>query len=143
MPEFDRATPRSCGDSGNRSLTMLIVDDDAHAREVARRVAGMIPAVAIEGEADCGEHALEWLERGPADIVLMDWSMPGIDGVETTSRVVERHPAARVIGWTSSADRLLHARFRNAGAVDVLLKSDLIGLRHVLHRLAAQPSLAR
>jgi DNA-binding NarL/FixJ family response regulator len=121
---------------------MLIVDDDVVAREIARRVAGGVPAVAVQGEAESGERALEWLERRRADVVLMDWSMPGIDGVETTTRAIARRPGMRVVGWTSVADPVLHAGFRAAGAVEVLLKSDLVGLRRFLRRLAGEAGVA-
>jgi DNA-binding NarL/FixJ family response regulator len=121
---------------------MLIVDDDLLARAVARRVAGALPAVAVQGEADSGERALEWLEQRGADVVLMDWSMPGIDGVEATSRAIARRPGVRVVGWTSVADPVLHAGFRAAGAAEVLLKSDLAGLRRFLRRLAGEAGVA-
>jgi two-component system, NarL family, invasion response regulator UvrY len=120
-------------------VRLFIVDDEAMARRLARRVSSAIDAVDIEGEAECGEDALERFgERGP-DVVLMDWSMPGIDGVEATARVLEHHPHARVVGWTSSGDPRLHAAFRKAGAVAVLLKSDVAGLRRFLRRLSESP----
>jgi DNA-binding NarL/FixJ family response regulator len=117
---------------------MLIVDDDRVARALARRVAGEIPAVAVQGEADSGERALEWLDQRTPDVVLMDWSMPGIDGVEATTRARAQCPGLRVVGWTSVADPVLHAGFRAAGAVEVLIKSDLVGLRRFLWRLARE-----
>jgi DNA-binding NarL/FixJ family response regulator len=142
MPERDRKTDRPPERPGARALTVLIVDDDLVAREVARRVAAAIPAVAVQGEAESGERALEWLDKRMADVVLMDWSMPGIDGVEATTRAIARCPGVRVVGWTSVADPVLHAGFRAAGAVEVLLKSDLVGLRRFLGRLAGESGAA-
>jgi CheY-like chemotaxis protein len=138
MPERDRTSEGWASRPVDRVLGVLIVDDDLVARELARRVATEIPAVTVHGEADSGERALEWLRRRTPDVVLMDWSMPGIDGVEATTRATAQCPGLRVVGWTSVADPVLQAGFRAAGAVEVLIKSDLVGLRRFLSRLARE-----
>ena len=138
MPERESTSDGCSSRPVDRALGILIVDDDLAARELARRVAGEIPAVAVQGEADSGERALEWLHQRTPDVVLMDWSMPGIDGVEATTRATAQCPGLRVVGWTSVADPVLQAGFRAAGAVEVLIKSDLVGLRRFLWRLARE-----
>jgi PAS domain S-box-containing protein len=74
-----------------RGMRVLVVDDNATSRLILR---DMLTAFSFRVEtADCGENALEILKNSdlehPFQLVLMDWKMPGMDGLETYQRIRE------------------------------------------------------
>lgn len=74
------------------------------------------------GSAGSGEQALDMAEQTSPDVVLMDLSMPGMDGVETTKRLRTAAPATRVVVLTSFSERERILAALHAGAVGYLLK---------------------
>ncbi|MEW9533223.1 response regulator [Microbispora sp. NPDC049125] len=81
-----------------------------------------LPEVEVVGVAGSGEVALDLIERHTPDVVLMDLHLPGISGVEATSRIKARHPGVAVLALTMlSDDDTILAAIR-AGARGYLLK---------------------
>ena len=76
----------------------------------------------IVGEAGDGEEAVRLAETHRPDVVLMDISMPVLDGVEATRRLRERVPATQVVVLTMHADADVVRRAIAAGAVGYLTK---------------------
>jgi DNA-binding NarL/FixJ family response regulator len=102
--------------------SIVLVDDQELLRMGFRMVLDAQPDLELVGEAGDGEEALEVVERLQPDVVLMDVRMPGIDGVETTRRLVERGGRSRVIILTTfDLDEYAYAALR-AGASGFLLK---------------------
>ena len=100
---------------------VLLVDDHRLVREGLRRTleeAGF----EVVGEADNGAEALELAERLRPHVVLMDVSMPVMDGITATRRMRTRAPDARVVVLTMHADTDLVDKARAAGAAGYLLK---------------------
>ena len=107
----------------NHRHHVLIVDDSPTARALlTSRLKRYNFRVSV---ADCGAKALEVLKNN-ADIGLMvtDYNMPDIDGFELTRRIrsVRGSHELRIIGVSSSSDRLLSARFLKAGGNDFMLR---------------------
>ncbi|WP_333650707.1 response regulator transcription factor [Lacrimispora sp.] len=75
---------------------IMIVDDSIVTRsEIEQLLTGT--DFDVIGQYRSGEEALEAYEREKPDIVTMDIIMPGIDGIETSRRLLERYPDARII----------------------------------------------
>jgi DNA-binding NarL/FixJ family response regulator len=107
-------------------IRLLIVDDQRLMREGLRTLLELEQGFEVAGEAGDGQAALAAYAELAPDVVLMDIRMPGLDGVETTRRLRERWPAARVIILTTFSDDAYVFEGLRAGALGYLLK-DLSG----------------
>jgi two-component system response regulator DegU len=107
---------------------VLLVDDHAPFREGAAAVLRLEGGVDVVGEASDGAEALEFLERHPVDVVLMDIDMPRLDGLEATGQITERYPETQVVILSgANAPELMDAA-KDAGAKACLCKSELADL---------------
>lgn len=94
--------PFSSTEPTSKPIRLLLVDDHAVLRAGLANVLNFDAGLAVVAEADDGEAAIiAWREHHP-DLMLLDLSMPGIDGIETLQRLRREFPAARVLMLTSS-----------------------------------------
>ena len=80
-----------------RQLSVLVVDDHQLMLEAVRTALADEPGIEVLGEVRSGEDAIAFLERRPADIVLLDLRMPGMDGLACLTAIKARHPQTKVI----------------------------------------------
>ena len=104
-------------------IRVLIADDHPIVRQGLVNLLEVQPGIRVLGAAESGEQALTMAQTDPPDVVLMDLMMPGIDGVETTRRMLELCPQARVIVLTSHHEDAMVFPAISAGALSYLLKS--------------------
>ena len=102
--------------------TALLVDDHPLVRAGLTTLISTTDDLEVIGEAAGGEQAVAMAGDHEPDVVLMDLSMPGMDGIEATRRILEGHPQVRVVVLTSFADQDRVADALAAGAVGYLLK---------------------
>ncbi len=105
-----------------RLINVLIVDDHALVRMGIRRLLDDLPDIAVVGEAENGERALEFIRSHKPDVVLLDMKMPGIDGWEVTRRLQKSHPEVKVIAVTALSTESLPSRILQLGAMGYLTK---------------------
>lgn len=103
-------------------IRVLLVDDHPLVRTGLRTLLESADDMTVVAEAADGLQALSVLEESDPDVVLMDLSMPGIDGVATTKRVLAIRPQVQVVVVTSSAERSRVRAALDAGAVGYVLK---------------------
>lgn len=103
------------------STRVLLADDHRLVREGLRRTLGDA-GIEVVGEAEDGERALELTIELRPDVVLMDITMPAMDGVTVTRRLRTRAPGTRVVMLTMHDDEGLLQQALAAGAVGYLLK---------------------
>lgn len=104
-------------------MTTILLVDDHHL--VRAGLAGLLDSAGdlqVVGQAVDGRQALELATELNPDVVLMDLSMPVLDGVEATRRLLAANPAAKVVVLTSFSDQPRVADALAAGAVGYLLK---------------------
>jgi DNA-binding NarL/FixJ family response regulator len=103
-------------------IRVLIADDHELVRRGLAQLFGGVDDIDVVGEAADGADAAEQAVAHQPDLVLMDLSMPGVDGVEGTRRIRAARPGLPVVILTSFSerDRILDAI--DAGAVGYLLK---------------------
>ena len=78
-------------------VRVLLADDNARFRSILKRLLERDPDIAVVAEADDGRHAVELVDEVDPDVVVMDVSMPRLDGLEATTRVKHRHPEVAVL----------------------------------------------
>lgn len=103
------------------TVRLLLADDHTMVRQSMRR-SMEAEGFTIVGEAGDGEEAVRLAETHKPDVVLMDVSMPVLDGVEATRRVRARSPGTQVVVLTMHADPDVVRQAVAAGAVGYLTK---------------------
>jgi DNA-binding NarL/FixJ family response regulator len=81
-------------------IRVLLVDDHAGMRDALRTFINSEPDLTVVAEAASGQTALDKFRRAAPDVVLMDGSMPGKNGIQVTHELRQLQPAARIIGLT-------------------------------------------
>ncbi len=104
-------------------MTILLADDHTMMREGLRAILEKPPAFDVVGEASNGREAVSLALRLAPKIVLMDLSMPDLNGVDATRQIVAATPNVRVIGLSVSADRRSVLAMFSAGARGYVLKN--------------------
>ena len=102
-------------------ITVLIVDDHAMIRSGLKQILDSEPDITVIGDAANGSTAIELARDLRPDVVLMDISMPGVDGISAT-RSITSTSDCQVVMLTSFADRDRIVEAFDAGAVGYLLK---------------------
>jgi DNA-binding NarL/FixJ family response regulator len=104
------------------TIRVLLVDDQALLRKGFRMILEEEPGIEVVGEAADGDEAVTLTDELRPDVVLMDVRMPGMDGIEATSRIVRNNSTAKVLILTTfDLDEYAFAGLR-AGASGFLLK---------------------
>jgi DNA-binding NarL/FixJ family response regulator len=113
-------------------MKFLIVDDDERIRRMIRTI--VADESAIICECSDGEQACACYAEYQPDWVLMDLTMPFVDGITATRRIMADYPAARVIIVTAHDSRAMREEARGAGAIGYVLKENLHDLREILNK---------
>jgi DNA-binding NarL/FixJ family response regulator len=103
-------------------MRVLIVDDHPVTRDGLKTAFGVSEEIDVVGEAGSGEEAVKAVEEHKPDIVFMDVRMPGMNGIQATRLIRERHPETRVILFTIDESRASLSEAIQAGVSGYLLK---------------------
>jgi DNA-binding NarL/FixJ family response regulator len=118
-------------------LRILIADDHEVVRSGLRSVLEARTEWSIVGEARDGKEAIKTANQLKPDVVIIDYSLPLINGIEATRQIKARHPQTEILMFTMHDDETLVAEALEAGARAYLLKTDARA-----HLLAAVEALA-
>jgi len=105
-------------------INVLVVEDSRVIRDYLVYVLGSDPEIRISDAVCSGEEALASLERHRPDVILMDIHLPGIDGFETTRRIMSADPIPIVICTSTARFDQMHTAMQalEAGALTVIKK---------------------
>ena len=130
-------------------IRILLVDDHAVVRAGLRMLLGADPELQIVGEAENGAQALRLTDELAPDVVLMDISMPDMNGIEATRKIKGQNPNVVVLALTMHEDDQYFFEMLAAGASGYVPKraapNDLLSAIHAVHNggVFLFPSVAR
>ena len=120
---------------GDQPLRVVVVDDNAS----LRKLVGVLLTEAgheVVAEAADGRGGVAAALAHAPDLVIMDWEMPVVDGVEATRELLAHAPAISVIAFSSANDPQVRDAFLAAGATAYVDKGDTAGLRSAVAHVA-------
>jgi DNA-binding NarL/FixJ family response regulator len=103
-------------------VRIVLVEDSEVFREALELLLGMRPDVEIVASVGDGGEAVAAALAHEPDVVLMDYRLPGLDGVQATAAVVEAVPGLAVVALTASANEREREALLDAGARACLTK---------------------
>ena len=104
---------------------LLIVDDHEIVRAGIRRLVENNPKLNIVGDLGSGEEAYHFLQKNTVDLIVMDISMPGKGGIESTNQIKKRFPKIKVLMLSMHDNSMIIDKAMKAGANGYILKNDL------------------
>jgi DNA-binding NarL/FixJ family response regulator len=107
------------------SIRILLAEDHTIVREGLRSLIEKEPDMEIVGEAEDGRTALELVRELSPDIVIMDITMPSLNGVEATRHITSEFHQVKVIALSIHSNRRFVTDMLGAGAVGYILKECL------------------
>jgi DNA-binding NarL/FixJ family response regulator len=105
-----------------RPVRILLVEDNEVFRDALELLLGMRSDVQIVAAVGDGAAAVSAAVEHRPDVVLMDYRLPGLDGIQATEQVLEAVPDVAVVALTASADAAEREALLEAGAVACLAK---------------------
>src|SRR5437763_15114594 len=123
-------------------IRVALVEDNDVFREALELLLGLRREMDVVGSYADGAYAARHVADARPDVVLMDYRLPGLDGVQTTRAVLNAYPETAVVCLTASANpREREARIE-AGAVDCLEKDEGLDAIEEAISHASRPALA-
>ena len=106
------------------SYCLVLADDYAPFRQVLKIILGEKPGIEVIGEAGDGLQLIGLLNRLSPDMVILETSMPRLDGIEATRWIKSSYPDIKVLVLTLHSERQFLYQALSAGAEGYLLKAD-------------------
>ena len=104
---------------------LLIVDDHEIVRAGIKRLFENTPNLNIVADLGSGEEAYQFLHKNNVDLIIMDVSMPGKGGIETTNQIKKRYPKIKILMLSMHDNAMIIEKAMKAGADGYILKNDL------------------
>ncbi|CAN5727498.1 hypothetical protein BH24ACT26_BH24ACT26_11910 [soil metagenome] len=95
-------------------IRVLVVDDTDHVRNMLVDML-QLDGFTVAGEAASGPEAIRTTEQDQPDVIVMDYKMPGMDGLTAAKTIRSRRPTQAIILYTAYLDSLLEKQAREAG----------------------------
>jgi len=108
-------------DPADDAIKVMIVDDTDHVRRMLRNMLEL-DGFLVVGEAGNGPDAIASIDKAGPDVVVIDYKMPEMDGLETAARIRTARPDQVMILYTAFVDAELESRAREVGVSVVLGK---------------------
>ena len=125
-------------------ISVLLVDDSSQFRHILRQFLSRIPWVSIAHEVESGEDAITCLQQNHYDLILMDISMKGMNGLTATHKIKKQKKAPIVVILSQHENNEYVTQANAVGADGFVVKSDLFSsLKPVLHNALTKAQTAK
>ena len=108
-------------------LRVLVADDHPIVRSGLRLVLERDRDLVVAGETADGSEAVEWMDRQPAEVAILDIAMPRLNGIDAAAQILRKHPSTAVILLSMHSDETYVLRALRAGARGYVLKESAEG----------------
>lgn len=105
------------------SVRVLLVDDHTMLREALRIMLDKEEGIEVVGELGDGKNILEAVAKISPDVIVMDVSMPTINGIEATRELIKMNPRTRVVALSAFGYKQFIMEMMDAGALAYVIKS--------------------
>ena len=120
------------------AIRVLVVDDTDHVRRMLTTMLA-VDGFEVVGGASDGQSAIDEVAKHDPDVVVIDYKMPAMDGLETARHIRSQRPQQHVILYTAFADPEVEAAAADIGVAVCLGKVEGLGaLEQEIRRLASQ-----
>jgi CheY-like chemotaxis protein len=107
----------------NDKIRILVADDHVVMREGLAGILRNQPDLEVVAQAENGIEAVQMADRTVPDVILMDITMPEMDGIAATKEISKKYPRTRIIGLSMHDDPSVEERMRDAGACAYIYKA--------------------
>jgi len=114
------------------SAKVVVIDDTPHVRAMLVEMLG-IDGFTVVGQGGSGAEAILVADQRDPDVIIIDYQMPGIDGLEASRRIRARRPDQSIILYTAYLDHELELRAAEAGVAACVGKVE--GLNQLERRI--------
>ncbi|MCG8685625.1 MAG: response regulator transcription factor [Desulfobacterales bacterium] len=110
--------------STEKKIRLLLVDDHKILRDGLKQAIALEKDMALVGEADNGREALVIAGETQPDVIIMDVSMPDLNGIEASRQIIKNHPDQKIIALSMHDDKRYVMGMFKAGVSGYLLKTN-------------------
>jgi DNA-binding NarL/FixJ family response regulator len=107
---------------------IILAEDHAMIRETIKKSIEEVPGLKIVGECCDGREVLKFLEHSVPDMLILDISMPHLQGIEATRMIKDRYPDLKILILTMHKSRMHVAAALEAGADGYIVKEDALSV---------------
>lgn len=122
----------------DKIISVIIIDDHPLVLNGFEFILKNTTEIVLKGTFTRAEDALEFLNKQPIDVVLVDINMPGMNGIDTTAVIKKDYPNTQIIAISNLNEGSIALRMLQTGALGYLLKNtsaeDLITSIHAVHK---------
>lgn len=108
-------------------IKVIVVDDHKLIREGIKSLVGKETNIEIVDEAETGEKAVRMAQELKPDVVLMDFNMPGINGIEASQQIMHENPGIKILLMSAALTRPIIKQTLKAGILGLMSKESVAG----------------
>lgn len=112
--------------SASNPIRVILIDDHRRIHQVISEILGFADDIKLVAQGSNGQEAIHLCDEYQPDLVLMDVMMPGMDGIEATRRILEKHPNIKILALSSFQDQDSVRAMLDSGACGYVLKDGSI-----------------